>query len=104
MNNSRKCSWRADVNSFPPLDGQTAFGPTYVYEYNTRQTYGQNISGWGPNDPLNATWWHLVTERASAACSIPRFLSDLCFRFSEMEKNPNLVTVRQFSVSVILPI
>ncbi|KAH9962705.1 Metallo-dependent phosphatase [Lactifluus volemus] len=65
-------TWRADVSSFPGLDGQTAFGPTYVYEYNTRQTYGQDITGWGPNDPINATWWHLVTE--------------------QMEKNPNLVT------------
>jgi hypothetical protein len=40
------------------------FGPTYVYEYNTRATYGSNIT-WGQDDPLNATWWHLVTERAS---------------------------------------
>lgn len=57
------CSWWTDVNSFPALDNQTQFGPTYKYEYNTRQTYGANITGWGPNDPLNATWWHHVTER-----------------------------------------
>ncbi|TBU62077.1 Metallo-dependent phosphatase [Dichomitus squalens] len=55
-------TWRSDVNSFPNLDGQTRFGPTYEYEYNTRQTYGANVTGWGPNDPLNATWWHHVTE------------------------------------------
>ncbi|KAI9455924.1 Metallo-dependent phosphatase-like protein [Lactarius psammicola] len=59
-------TWRSDVNSFPALDGQTSFGPTYVYEYNTRATYGTDISGWGSNDPLNATWWHLVTERETA--------------------------------------
>ncbi|KAN0134393.1 Metallo-dependent phosphatase-like protein [Lactarius tabidus] len=65
-------TWRSDVSSFPGLDGQTSSGPTYVYEYNTRETYGAGISGWGPNDPLNATWWHLVTE--------------------QMEVNPSLVT------------
>lgn len=59
-----ECRWRSDVNSYPALDKQTAIGPTYVYEYSTRAAYGTNIP-WGPNDPLNATWWHLVTERAS---------------------------------------
>ena len=54
--------WRADVNTFPNLDHQTSFGPTYEYEYNTRETYGQSITSWGPNDPQNATWWHRVTE------------------------------------------
>lgn len=58
-------SWMSDVNTFPSLDAQIQFGPTYKYEYNTRQTYGANITGWGPNDPLNGTWWHLVTERKS---------------------------------------
>ncbi|KAI0308376.1 Metallo-dependent phosphatase-like protein [Multifurca ochricompacta] len=70
-------TWRSDVNSFPSLDGQTMLGPTYVYEYSTRAAYGANISGWGSNDPLNATWWHLVTE--------------------QMEANPDLVTVCNFS-------
>lgn len=55
-------TWFADVNSFPELDGQTEFGPTYKFEYSARETYGSSVSGWGPNDPLNATWWHLVTE------------------------------------------
>lgn len=54
--------WKSDVSSFPALDDQIAFGPTYSLEYSTREAYGQNITGWGPNDPLNATWWHLVTE------------------------------------------
>jgi hypothetical protein len=54
--------WRSDVNTFPSLDSQIEFGPTYAYEYNTRETYGSSISGWGVDDPLNATWWHRVTE------------------------------------------
>lgn len=56
------CRWKSDVNAFPQLDSQTEFGPTYEYEYSTRQAYGASIDGWGPNDPLNATWWHHVTE------------------------------------------
>ncbi|KAI0070334.1 Metallo-dependent phosphatase [Panus rudis PR-1116 ss-1] len=59
-------TWKSDVNSFPVLDSQLQFGPTFEYEYNTRATYGANITGWGPNDPLNATWWHLVTEQMEA--------------------------------------
>ncbi|KAI9511896.1 Metallo-dependent phosphatase-like protein [Russula earlei] len=57
-------TWRSDVNSYPGLDGQTEFGPSYVYEYSTRAAYGKNIT-WDANAPLNATWWHLVTERTS---------------------------------------
>ena len=55
--------WWSNVSSFPNLDGQTKSGPTFAYEYSTREAYGANIK-WGANDPLNATWWHLVTERA----------------------------------------
>ncbi|THH11052.1 hypothetical protein EW145_g895 [Phellinidium pouzarii] len=63
-------TWRADVNIFPKLDDQITFAPTYEFEYDTRATYGKNISGWGPNDPLNATWWHLVTEVMEADPSL----------------------------------
>jgi len=63
-------TWRSDVNSFPSLDSQVAFGPTYAYEYNTRQVYGANITGWGVDDPLNATWWHRVTEAMEADSSL----------------------------------
>ncbi|KAN0131836.1 Metallo-dependent phosphatase-like protein [Lactarius tabidus] len=65
-------TWRSDVNSFPGLDGQTSVGASYVYEYDTRTTYGAGIAGWSSDEPLNATWWHLVTE--------------------QMEANPSLVT------------
>jgi hypothetical protein len=77
--------WRSDVNSYPGLDGQTKLGPTYVYEYSTRAAYGSNIP-WGQNDPLNATWWHLVTERAcplllrSSLFLSPFFPSQRCNR------------------------
>ncbi|TFY56868.1 hypothetical protein EVJ58_g7377 [Rhodofomes roseus] len=54
-------TYYADVNTFPDLDGQTEFGPTFELEYSAREAYGATIQ-WGANDPLNATWWHLVTE------------------------------------------
>ncbi|KAF8132234.1 Metallo-dependent phosphatase-like protein [Mycena galopus ATCC 62051] len=55
-------TWTSDVSSFPELDSQLEFRPTYSLEYNTRETYGVAVPGWGANNPLNATWWHLVTE------------------------------------------
>ncbi|KAG9308606.1 sphingomyelin phosphodiesterase [Chiua virens] len=55
-------TWISPVNEFPALDNQTEYGPTYQLEYSAREAYGQNIT-WGANDPLNATWWHLVTEQ-----------------------------------------
>jgi len=63
-------TWTADVNAFGGLDGQTEYGPTYELEYSTREAYGATISEWGPNDPLNATWWHLVTEAMEANSSL----------------------------------
>jgi len=63
-------TFEADVNSFGALDSQTEFGPTYTFEYSTREAYGDSITGWGPNDPLNATWWHLVTEAMEANSSL----------------------------------
>jgi len=63
-------TWRSDVNSFPALDSQIKVGPTYSFEYDTRKTYGANVTGWGPNDPLNATWWHHVTESMEANNSL----------------------------------
>lgn len=54
--------WYSNVSGFATL-GKS--GPTYEYEYSTREAYGANIS-WPANAPLNATWWHLVTERKSS--------------------------------------
>ncbi|KAJ7721427.1 Metallo-dependent phosphatase [Mycena maculata] len=64
-------TWRADVNTFKELDSQIEFGPTYAFEYSTRDTYGPSIvGGWASSDPLNATFWHLVTEAMEANSSI----------------------------------
>ncbi|KAG1858059.1 Metallo-dependent phosphatase-like protein [Suillus subalutaceus] len=58
-------TWKSYVNDYPALDSQTQFGPTFEFEYSTREAYGGNIT-WGATDPLNATWWHLVTEQMEA--------------------------------------
>ena len=36
-------------------------GPVFQFSYSTRDTY-QPINGWPADAPLNATYWHLVTE------------------------------------------
>lgn len=47
----------SDVNSFSSL-GST--GPTYAFEYSTRDVYAPAI-GWPSTAPLNATFWHELT-------------------------------------------
>ncbi|WVQ68661.1 uncharacterized protein L199_006870 [Kwoniella botswanensis] len=58
-------TWYSNVTTYGDLDSQVAVGPSYQYEYSTREAYGGNID-WPKNAPLNATWWHLVTERMSS--------------------------------------
>src|SRR2546423_10374262 len=54
----------ADVNSFPKLNSSVA-GPVFKFEYSTRDTYPV-IGGWPASAPLNATYWHKVTEAMKA--------------------------------------
>ncbi|KAF8340731.1 uncharacterized protein EI90DRAFT_2906259 [Cantharellus anzutake] len=58
-------TWYSNVSSYPGLDSQAEHGPTYTYEYSAREVYGKNIS-WPGSAPLNATWWHRVTEQMEA--------------------------------------
>lgn len=53
-------TWYADVNSFETLNS-TLTGPTYKFEYSTRAAYGPSCE-WPADAPLNATFWHTVTE------------------------------------------
>jgi hypothetical protein len=48
----------SDVSTFPNL---TNSGPVFEFEYSTRAAYGPAIS-WPDEAPLNATFWHKVTE------------------------------------------
>jgi hypothetical protein len=48
----------SNVSSFSAL---STTGPTYSFEYSTRDTYGPGAA-WPATAPLNATFWHKVTE------------------------------------------
>jgi hypothetical protein len=50
----------ADVNSFPSLQ-HSSHGPTFKFEYSTREAYGA-AANWPADAPLNGTFWHAVTE------------------------------------------
>ena len=52
----------ADTSSFGKLNGT---GPIFQFEYSTRQAYGP-AAGWPDDAPLNATFWHRVTEAMEA--------------------------------------
>ncbi|MCJ1477263.1 hypothetical protein MMC13_005934, partial [Lambiella insularis] len=56
------CTWYADVNSFETLNASIT-GPTFNFEYSTREAYS---IGWPADAPLNATYWHAVTEAMEA--------------------------------------
>jgi hypothetical protein len=47
----------SDVGEFSTL---TSTGPTFKFEYSTREAYAQAIA-WPADAPLNATFWHEVT-------------------------------------------
>jgi hypothetical protein len=51
-------TFTSDISLTPNL---TTTGPTFAFEYSTRDTYGPAIS-WPEEAPLNATFWHKVTE------------------------------------------
>ncbi|SMY28445.1 unnamed protein product [Zymoseptoria tritici ST99CH_1A5] len=51
-------TFTADVSSFSNL---TTTGPVFSLEYSTREAYGA-AADWPAEAPLNATFWHKVTE------------------------------------------
>lgn len=61
-------TWISSVDKYSALDSQS-YGPSFDFEYSAREAYGRNIA-WSANDPLNATWWHLVTEQMETNSSL----------------------------------
>ncbi|CAK7242507.1 MAG: hypothetical protein STHCBS139747_004002 [Sporothrix thermara] len=59
----------ADVDTFEMLSvadtDPNAAGPEFRFEYSTRAAYGA-AAGWPADAPLNATFWHRVTEAIEA--------------------------------------
>lgn len=74
----------SNVSSYEDLDIQT--GPTFQLEYNTRETYGPAIN-WPQEAPLNATFWHKVTEAMEKNRTLVSIQNSLQGRLSV--KTPN---------------
>ncbi|KAK3402977.1 Metallo-dependent phosphatase-like protein [Sordaria brevicollis] len=51
----------SDVGTYTSLPSKEGQGPVYEFEYSTRDVYGSAIN-WPKTAPLNATFWHEVTE------------------------------------------
>lgn len=56
-------------------------GPTFRFEYSTRETYGP-VAGWSKDAPLNATFWHRVTEAMERDLALVSLHNDLQGRLS----------------------
>lgn len=76
----------SNVSEFSSLDKT---GPVYRFEYSTRDTYGP-AAGWNRNDPLNATFWHQVTEAMEADGELVTLHNRLQGRLSV--KSPECIT------------
>jgi hypothetical protein len=75
----------ANVSAFPALNG-TNLGPTFKYEYSTRETYGP-AANWPSDAPLNATFWHRVTEAMANNLTLVTLQNELQGKMSI--KTPN---------------
>ncbi|TRM70481.1 Metallo-dependent phosphatase-like protein [Schizophyllum amplum] len=80
-------TWFSNVSMYGDLDSQVEVGPTFQYEYSARKVYGSYVDGWGAEDPLNATWWHKVTEAMEADHSLVSTFNTLQGKSSPMSPN-----------------
>lgn len=76
-------TFAANVSAFPELSGT---GPTYSLEYSTRDTYGL-AADWPAEAPLNATFWHRVTEAMEANRTLVGVFNTLQGKSSVMSPN-----------------
>ncbi|KAH7102564.1 sphingomyelin phosphodiesterase [Auriculariales sp. MPI-PUGE-AT-0066] len=90
-------TWISNVSSFSALEGQIEQGPTYEYEYSTRDAYNQSIT-WGKDDPLNATWWHMVTaEMNNSVALVQKFTK---FQSKSSDWNPQCTSADCISAKI----
>lgn len=61
-------TYYADVSTFGSINASVT-GPVWRYEYSTRDAYPV-AGGWPADAPLNATYWHKVTEAMEANHSL----------------------------------
>ena len=76
-------TWYADVQSFAKINSTTT-GPTFQFEYSTREAYD---IGWPATAPLNATYWHAVTEAMETNHSLVEIFNT--FQGKTSIKTPN---------------
>lgn len=77
----------SNVSDYPSLKG---VGPTFQFEYSTRDTYSP-AAGWEKDDPLNATFWHRVTEAMEKDIDLVRLHNTYQGKMSV--KSPNCTNV-----------
>ncbi|KZS89241.1 Metallo-dependent phosphatase [Sistotremastrum niveocremeum HHB9708] len=58
-------TWFSNVTAFEAINNQTKGGAPFEFEYSAREAYGGGIN-WPTGAPLNATFWHHVTEQWEA--------------------------------------
>ena len=58
-------TYYSPVSSFAGLN-VTHAGPTFYHEYSTRAAYAGAAGDWPPGAPLNATFWHKVSQGLEA--------------------------------------
>lgn len=80
-------TWFSNVSSYPDLNVSKT-GPTYQIEYDTRSAY--NI-GWPKVSPLNAKYWHAVTEAMEADITLVEKFTT--FQGKSSVKTPNCTSV-----------
>lgn len=76
----------SDVADYPALEET---GPTYQIEYSTRDTYGA-AAGWDDDEPLNATFWHRVTEAMEKDLGLVTLFNE--YQGKKSVKSPACVT------------
>lgn len=77
----------SDVEAFSSLN---TTGPTFEFEYNTRDTYGPSIN-WPATAPLNATFWHEVSEQIAKNTTLASIFNT--YQGKSSVKSPNCTNV-----------
>ena len=87
-------TYYTDLNAFPSNDSAqvSASGPVWQFEYSARDTYAPYLNtSWPTNAPLNATFWHLITEELEKTTELASLQNTLQGRRSV--KSPNCTEI-----------
>lgn len=76
-------TYYSNVSAFATIDA-AATGPVWKFEYSTRDAYP---IGWPADAPMNATYWHKVTEAMAANHSLVTLQNTYQGKMSVMSPN-----------------